>query len=88
MQYPRIAGQHAEYTETTLKNFREGVRRNNTPMQQIAARLSDADKRNVSAWFASQAAKPQFAKSKDSLELGQRIWRAGVPEKSVPTCRR
>ena len=26
-----------------LKNFRDGVRRNNVPMQQIAARLSDAE---------------------------------------------
>ena len=23
---------------------------------------------------------------KDTLELGQRIWRAGIPEKSVPAC--
>ena len=41
--FPRLAGQHAEYTETTLKNFRDGARRNNAPMQQIAARLSDAE---------------------------------------------
>jgi cytochrome c553 len=47
VQYPRIAGQHAEYTETTLKAFREGGRRNNAPMQQIAARLSDAEIRAV-----------------------------------------
>ena len=43
VQYPRIAGQHSEYTETTLKNFRDGARRNNASMQQIAARLSDAE---------------------------------------------
>ena len=41
--FPRLAGQHAEYTETTLKNFRDGARRNNASMQQIAARLSDAE---------------------------------------------
>ena len=45
-------------------------------MNGFAPQLSDADKRNVSAWFASQAAKPAFARNKDTLELGQRIWRA------------
>lgn len=43
VQYPRLAGQFAEYTEAQLKAFRDGVRHNNVPMQQIAARLSDKE---------------------------------------------
>ena len=39
-------------------------------MNGFATQLSEADKRNVSAWFASQAAKPQFAKSKDTSSSG------------------
>jgi cytochrome c553 len=51
-QYPRLAGQHAEYTEAQLKAFRDGVRRNNAPMMQIAARLSDAEIRAVADYIA------------------------------------
>lgn len=42
-EFPRLGGQHAEYVETQLKAFRDGTRRNNLAMAQIAARLSDAE---------------------------------------------
>jgi cytochrome c553 len=41
--YPRIGGQHGEYVEAQLHAFREGTRRNNTAMWQIAFRLSDPE---------------------------------------------
>lgn len=44
-QYPRLAGQHAEYTAAQLKAFRAGQRQNdpNRMMQMIAVKLSDQD---------------------------------------------
>jgi cytochrome c553 len=42
-EYPRLGGQHAEYVQAQLKAFRDGTRRNNLAMSQIAARLSDAE---------------------------------------------
>jgi cytochrome c553 len=51
-QYPRLAGQHAEYTEVQLKAFESGSRRNNLPMMQIAARLSEAEMRAVADYLA------------------------------------
>ena len=51
-QYPRLGGQHAEYTETQLKAFRDGTRRNNLPMAQIAARLSEAEMSAVADYAA------------------------------------
>jgi cytochrome c553 len=47
IQYPRLAGQHGEYVEATLKAFRDGVRRNNVPMQQIAGKMTDTEMRAV-----------------------------------------
>jgi cytochrome c553 len=41
--YPRIGGQHGDYVEAQLRAFREGSRRNNEPMWQIAFRLSDPE---------------------------------------------
>jgi cytochrome c553 len=87
---PRLAQQHADYLYKQLVDYapqgQAKPTRENPVMNGFAAQLSDADKRNVAAWFASQEAKPGFAKNKDTLELGQRIWRAGIPEKSVPAC--
>ncbi len=42
-QYPRLAGQYAEYTETQLKNFRTEARSNDPErmMRTIADKLSD-----------------------------------------------
>ncbi|HET9700326.1 MAG TPA: c-type cytochrome [Burkholderiales bacterium] len=44
-QYPRLAGQHAEYTAAQLKAFRAGERQNdpNRMMQMIAVKLTDQD---------------------------------------------
>jgi len=45
VQFPRLAGQHAEYTITQLKAFRAGERANDAAkvMRTIAMRLSDDD---------------------------------------------
>jgi cytochrome c553 len=53
-QFPRIAGQHAEYTEAQLKAFRSGERRNdpNRMMRAVAAKLSDAEIRAVAEYVA------------------------------------
>jgi cytochrome c553 len=42
-QYPRLAGQHAEYTEAQLKAFRDGSRKNSIPMTGVAAKLNDRE---------------------------------------------
>jgi cytochrome c553 len=88
---PRLAQQHSDYLYKQLVDFtaRQGQARparENAIMNGFASQLSDDDKRNVSAWFGSQAAKPATARNKATLELGQRIWRAGIPEKAVPAC--
>jgi len=53
-QYPRLAGQYAEYSEAQLAAFRSGERRNdaNRVMQTIAARMSDLEIRAVSDYIA------------------------------------
>jgi cytochrome c553 len=42
-QYPRLAGQHADYTEAQLKAFRDGLRKNSIPMTGVAAKLNDRE---------------------------------------------
>ena len=51
-QYPRLSGQHADYVATQLTNFREGVRKNNPVMNQVAARLNDREIKAVADYIA------------------------------------
>ena len=54
-QYPRLAGQHAEYIEAQLKAFRSGARANdvNGAMRGVAERLSDREISAVADYIAS-----------------------------------
>ncbi|WP_299019748.1 c-type cytochrome [uncultured Tepidimonas sp.] len=42
-EYPRLSGQHAEYTATQLKLFRSNERANNKTMHEIARYLTDRE---------------------------------------------
>lgn len=50
-QYPRLGGQHAEYTAAQLTAFRDGGR-NNLPMTQVAVKLNDREIRAVADYIA------------------------------------
>lgn len=53
-QYPRLAGQHAEYTELQLKNFRSEERSNDAGrmMRTIADKLSDKQIKALADYIA------------------------------------
>jgi cytochrome c553 len=53
-QYPRLAGQYADYVAAQLKLFKEGGRQNdpNGAMRGVAARLTDREIRAVSEYAA------------------------------------
>ncbi|MFN2309756.1 MAG: cytochrome c [Gammaproteobacteria bacterium] len=53
-QYPRLAGQYANYLERALLDYRSGDR-TNPIMAGFAAALSDADIANLAAYYASQS---------------------------------
>lgn len=83
--YPILQGQHPEYLSKQLLEFKSGKRKN-AVMSGMAAPLSDADIRNLSAFYASKKAKDGFAKNKDTVALGEKIYRGGIAKKSVPAC--
>ena len=87
---PRLAGQSAEYLVKQLTDLAKPAGdksgRENPVMSAMAMTLSEEDRRNVAAWFASQAPKPSLARDKDSAEQGERIYRSGIADKAVPAC--
>ena len=52
VQYPRLAGQHADYTSAQLTNFRAGTRKNGPAMMTIASKMSDQEIKAVSDYIA------------------------------------
>lgn len=51
-QYPRLSGQHADYTVAQLTAFRDGVRNNSTLMNQVAAKLNDREIKALADYMA------------------------------------
>ena len=51
-QYPLLGGQWADYTNSQLLAFREGVRKNSSQMTAIATKLSDQEMKAVSDYIA------------------------------------
>ncbi|MBI2727387.1 MAG: cytochrome c4 [Polaromonas sp.] len=82
---PKLSQQHPEYLVKQLQEFKSGKRKN-AIMQGFASALSDDDMKNIAYWAASKKAKPGFAKDKDLVALGERIYRGGVADRQIAAC--
>jgi cytochrome c553 len=82
--WPKLAGQHSEYILKQLKDFKAG-KRNNIQMNPLVATLSEEDMQDLAAYFSSQQAKIGYA-SAESLEMGEKIYRAGDASKGLAAC--
>lgn len=82
--WPKLAGQHESYLVKQLLYFTDGERDNST-MKGMAAGLSEQDREDLAAYFASQkvtigAADPEL------VEFGEKIYRSGNAESGVAPC--
>lgn len=82
---PKLAQQHPEYLLKQLQEFKSG-KRNNAVMKGFASTLSDDDMRNIAYWAASKNVKPGFAKDKELVALGEKIYRGGISDRQIPAC--
>lgn len=82
---PKLSAQHPEYLVKQLHEFKSG-KRNNPIMKGFASALSDDDMRNISYWVASKPIKPGFAKDKELVAMGERIYRGGIADRQIAAC--
>jgi cytochrome c553 len=82
---PKLAQQHPEYLVKQLQEFKAGKRKSPI-MQGFASALSDDDMKNIAYWVTSQKAKAGFAKDKELVALGERIYRGGVQDRQIAAC--
>lgn len=82
--WPKLAGQHAEYIQKQLMDFKAG-NRVNVQMTPMAKPLTDQEVLDVAAYFSSQVQKGGAA-DPEQAKLGEALYRAGNPTSGVPAC--
>lgn len=87
---PNLAGQHADYTQKQLMNFKpqggKPAERPSAIMAGMVANLSAEDMGNLAAYFEAQKPRPRAARDAELVKLGQSIYRGGILSKSVAAC--
>jgi len=82
--WPSLAGQSEAYIVRQLRSYRE-KQRPDVGMQNFAATLSEQDMHDIGAYFSTQTLLPKGA-DPALVELGQSIYRGGVPERGIAAC--
>jgi len=83
--YPKLAGQHADYLVRQLTYFKSGLRKDPIMPAQVA-NLQAQDIEDVAAYFSSQKVSVGAATDKAKREMGERIYRGGNETKSIAAC--
>jgi len=87
---PKLAGQNADYLFKQMMNFKsvdgKQPERVNAVMNGMIAPFNEEQMRDLAAYFSSQKQKGEVAKNRDTIELGQKLYRAGNMGKGLPAC--
>jgi cytochrome c553 len=82
--FPKLAGLGEKYLFEQLQYIRDGVR----PVAQMAGQvdnMSDQDLADIAAYYDSQQRTGSTA-DPDLVELGEQVYRAGIPSRNVAAC--
>lgn len=82
---PKLAGQHPEYLEKQLTEFKSG-KRANAVMSGMAAGLSEADIKALAAYFSAKKLNLGQATKNGAGSSGEKMYRAGNALTNVPAC--
>lgn len=82
--WPKLAGQHPQYIEKQLKDFKAG-NRSDPLMAPMAMPLSEQDMADLAAYFSSQTKKIGTAAA-DKIDAGEKLYRAGNAATGVAAC--
>ena len=82
--FPNVAGQHEKYLLKQLREIRDGDRPSPT-MVGLLDNMSDQDLADIAAFYAAQPGNYGAARA-ELVELGENIYRGGIPRKNVAAC--
>ena len=60
--------------------------RSNPIMNGMIAAFDEGQMRDLAAYFAAQTQKGEVAKNRETIELGQKLYRGGDQAKGLPAC--
>jgi cytochrome c553 len=87
---PKLAGQHPEYLLRQMTNFKAAngkqPERVNAIMNGMIAAYDEGQMRDLAAFFSTQTQKGETAKNRETVELGQKLFRGGDQAKGLPAC--
>ncbi len=87
---PKLAGQHPEYLFKQMKNFKgadgKQPERVNAVMNGMIAPYTEDQMRDFAAYFASHKQSGDAVKNRDTIEVGQKLYRGGDQAKGLPAC--
>ncbi len=83
--FPRLAGQHWEYTAKQLENFKSGKRKS-TAMADMVAKLNPDEMVALGKYFEKTQIAPEPAKDKDLAGVGKYIYDHGNKFSGLAAC--
>lgn len=83
--FPKLAGQHAEYLLHELKEYQEH-HRDSELMQPVVKDLGEEDMVNLAVFLAAQKPTPGTVTDASLLALGKKVYLEGNPDTGVPSC--
>lgn len=83
--FPRLAGQHWEYTVKQLENFKSGKRKS-TAMAEMVAKLTPDEMVALGKYFESKSVASEPAKDSALAAVGSYIYHVGNKYSGVPAC--
>jgi cytochrome c553 len=83
--FPRLAGQHWEYTAKQLDNFKSGKRKS-TAMAAMVAKLTANEMDALGRYFEKMPVTPEPPKEAALAAKGRDLYLQGNPNSGVPAC--
>lgn len=83
--FPKLAGQNADYLTRQLANFKTGVRTSEL-MQQEVARLTGGEMRALALYFSAKEIEPEPIADRARAEAGRKLYFSGDAENGVTAC--
>jgi len=84
-EFPKLAGQDADYLTRQMANFKTGVRKS-TRMKQRVADLTGGEMRALAEYFSKKSLVPESTADPAQVEIGRRIYFSGQPAHGVTAC--
>lgn len=85
-EYPNLGGQHYSYLLKQMQAFKSGERQALLMMGQVE-NLTEQQLKDIAAFYASQPLAEGTAEAvPEVLDMGQRIYRAGIADRGVAAC--